>query len=201
MPTLEEAGKMKYSDESDETSVTESDSDSDSARNKMKRLKLKVKPTRAARENNSTKSDKFKIWNMQVQEESITEDLVSCGVTKSIYAERSVESYDFTLGYSFKKRADLPDNNNSDEEREVEERLTRKRIFSDRRNAKLRLGKRRIDNEETDGDDHKGSSRVMSDLSITPDSSEAEVAADIAAKLYEKKDVLISKLNFLNLQN
>lgn len=202
MSNFEEAGKMKYSDESDETSLSESDSDSDSdsARNKTKRPKFKVKPTRPARENCRTKNDdKFKIWNMQVQEESITEDLVSCGVTRSIYADRSVESYDFTLGYSFKKRGELRQraNNSSDEEREVEERLTNKRNFSDRRNVKLRLGKRRADNEEAADDDHKGSSRVMSDLSITPESSDAEVAADIAAKLFEKKDVLISKLNII----
>ncbi|XP_033216674.1 phosphorylated adapter RNA export protein [Belonocnema kinseyi] len=198
VPNFEEAGKMKYSDESDETSVSESDSDSDSdsARNKTKRPKLKVRPTRAARENCRTRNDKFKIWNMQVQEESITEDLVSCGVTKSIYADRSVESYDFTLGYSFKKRGELRqrENNSSDEEREVEERLSNKRNFSDRRNVKLRLGKRRADNEEAGDDDHKGSSRAMSGLSITPESSDAEIAADIAAKLYEKKDILIKKV-------
>ena len=184
---------MKYSDESDETPVSETDSDSDSARTKIKRPKLKVKPTRAERENCRTKNDKFKIWTMQVQEESITEDLVSCGVTRSIYKDRSVESYDFTLGYSFKQREEFPENNTSDEEREVEQRLTNKRTFSDRRKIKLRLGKRRAVIEE--GESHRGSPRVMSDLSITAESTEADVAADIANKLSESKDVLISKFH------
>ncbi|XP_043471522.1 phosphorylated adapter RNA export protein [Leptopilina heterotoma] len=195
MPPREEVGKMKYSDESDVSSESESDSDSDSARAKTKRQKLKVKPTRAERENcRLSKNDKFKIWNMQVQEESITEDLVSCGVTRNNYKDRTVESYDFTLGYSFKKREELPENNSSDEERETEPRLTNKRNFADRRNVKLRLGKRRNDAPANDDDDHKGSSRVMSDLSITPESSDADVAADIAAKLSEHKDVLIRRI-------
>lgn len=197
MPPREEVGKMKYSDdESDVSSESESDSDSDSARRKTKRPKLKVKPTRAERENCRMKNDKFKIWNMQVQEESITEDLVSCGVTRSIYKDRNVESYDFTLGYSFNKRGkDVTENNSSDEEKETEPRLTNKRTFNDRCRVKLRLGKRRIDNSTEDvDDDHRGSSRVMSDLGITAESSDADVAADIAAKLSEHKDVLIRRI-------
>lgn len=201
MPPREEVGKMKYSDdESDVSSESESDSDSDSARRKTKRPKLKVKPTRAERENCRMKNDKFKIWNMQVQEESITEDLVSCGVTRSIYKDRNVESYDFTLGYSFNKRGkDVTENNSSDEEKETEPRLTNKRTFNDRCRVKLRLGKRRIDNSTEDvDDDHRGSSRVMSDLGITAESSDADVAADIAAKLSEHKDVLISEFISFN---
>ncbi|XP_051161033.1 phosphorylated adapter RNA export protein [Leptopilina boulardi] len=215
--------KMKYSDdESDDVTLESSDSDSDSdttARLKTKRPKIKIKPKRTERVDNlcrnKNKNDKFKIWNMQVQEESITEDLVSCGVTRNNYTDRTVESYDFTLGYSFKKKReelsklnndddddddDDDDNNSSDEERNNEPRLTNKRNYAERRNVKLRLGKRRqnntnnVDDDDDDDDDHKGSSRVMSDLNVNLESSDADVAADIAAKLSEHKDVLIRRI-------
>lgn len=125
-----------------------------------------------------------------MQEESLTEDLVSCGVTRSIYHDRSVESYDYTLGYSFANKKDQ-ENNTSDEEQETEKRLTNKRTFKDRRNPKLRLGKRRQSHE--DEEDPKGSARILPDLTATVESTDEEVAADIASKLSEKKDDLISK--------
>lgn len=196
-PVADQSAKLKYSDESDVSDVSESDSDSDAGHSKIKRPKIKIKRVKAHNQPRSGGNDKFKVWCTQVQEESLTEDLVSCGVTRSLYHDRSVESYDYTLGYSFAGKKNQQDNT-SDEDQETEIRLTNKRTFNDRGNVRLRLGKRRKncdeENEREDEDDPKGSSRIIPDLRVTSESTDDEVAADIAEKLSERKDSLISKL-------
>jgi len=180
--------KIRYSDDSDDSADSESDSDSDSARNNVKRPKLKLKKHKNALNNRTLNNDKYKVWCTQVQEESLTEDLVSCGVTKNPYQERSVESYNFTLRFANNDRE--PRNNNStDDEKEVEQRLTNKRTNSDRYNVKLRLGKRKT----VETDVQKGSMRIIAELSTTMESTDADVATDITTKLNERKDLLISK--------
>lgn len=200
-PVPEQAPKIRYSDESDVSDASESDSDSDAGQSRMKRPKIKIKRCKATSQQQSRSSnDKYKVWCTQVQEESLTEDLVSCGVTRSFYHDRNVESYDYTQGFSTLGQGgkkNNQDNNTSDEDQEPEPRLTNKRTFSDRRNVKLRLGKRRKSHGEED--DAKGSARIIPELSVSPDSPDEEVAADIAEKLSEKKDVLISKYTFSSL--
>jgi phosphorylated adapter RNA export protein len=189
--------KLRYSDESDASDISdasESDSDSDADHSRTKRPKIKIKRCKAFGQQSRSSNDKYKVWCTQVQEESLTEDLVSCGVTKSLYHSRNVESYDYTLGYSLgikKSRG----NNSSDEDQETETRLTNKRTFKDRYNAKLRLGKRRKSHEEDDYP--KGSARIIPDLIVTQESTDEEVATDIADKLSEKKDDLISMLYYI----
>ncbi|XP_012285359.1 phosphorylated adapter RNA export protein isoform X2 [Orussus abietinus] len=187
---MEEPLKMRYSDESDDTTESESDSDSDSGHAKAKKPKIKLKRYRTKSQSRTSRNDKYKVWCTQVQEESLTEDLVSCGVTKRICQGRSVENYDFTLRYTLRD-TELPNNVSSEEEKEVEQRLTNKRTYSDRRNVKLRLGKRR---NSMDIDSQRGSVRIISDLSITADSTDEDVAADITSKLNEKKDLLIKRI-------
>ncbi|EZA53924.1 hypothetical protein DMN91_011561 [Ooceraea biroi] len=184
--------KMRYSDDSDDSADSESDSDSDSARNNVKRPKLKLKKHKKDVSKGGTlKSDKYKVWCTQVQEESLTEDLVSCGVTKNPYQERSVESYNFTLGFGYNNREHHNNNSSEDEEKETEPRLTNKRTNSDRYNVKLRLGKRKTFIEN---DVQKGSARIIADLSTTVESTDADVATDITTKLSEKKDLLIRRI-------
>lgn len=185
----EEQAKLGYSDESDDTDDTESDSDSDSAHTRNKKPKLKIKKTKSLSNNWGPNNDKYKVWCTQIQEESLTEDLVSCGVTKKL-CQRNVESYNFTL--RFPSNANESHNNNSsDDERYSEQRLTNKRTNSDRQNVKLRLGKRRNSMEV---ENQKGSVRIIADLSTTIDSTDSEVATDITNKLREKQDSLISKI-------
>ncbi|XP_058809161.1 phosphorylated adapter RNA export protein [Phymastichus coffea] len=193
-PTADQSNKLRYSDESDASDASdasESDSDSDAGHSRVKRPKIKIKRCKAAIQQFRPNNDKYKVWCTQVQEESLTEDLVSCGVTRNIYHDRSVESYDYTLGYSRGSKKNQ-DNNTSDEEQEIETRLTNKRTFSDRRNIKLRLSKRRQSHE--DEEDPKGSARILPELTATTASTDDEVAADIANKLSEKKDVLIRRV-------
>ncbi|XP_012061264.1 PREDICTED: phosphorylated adapter RNA export protein [Atta cephalotes] len=180
--------KMRYSDESDHSADSESDSDSDSIQTNVKKPKLKLKKNKHLWKDLPTKNDKYKVWCTQMQEESLTEDLTSCGVTKKLYQERNVESYNFTLRYAENGREPC-NNNSSDEEKDNERRLTNKRTNSDRRDVKFRLGKRRnsVDNQ-------KGSVRIIADLSTTVDSTDADVATDITNKLSERKELLIRRV-------
>ncbi|XP_066587407.1 phosphorylated adapter RNA export protein isoform X2 [Prorops nasuta] len=180
---------MPYSDESDNSTDTESDSDSDAAPNHIKRPKLKLKKSKNMYNRNS-KNEKYKIWCTQVEEESLTENLVSCGVTNKFYQERSVESYSFPLQY-LPKNGQAQNNNSSDEEKETEDRQANKRTNVDRYNVKLRLGRKP---NSMDIDNQKGSAKFIPDLTTNADSTNAEVASDIAAKLGEKQDQLIRKV-------
>ncbi|EFN79885.1 phosphorylated adapter RNA export protein [Harpegnathos saltator] len=192
-PVADISAKMRCSDESDNSTDSESDSDSDST--PIKRPKVKVKKYKSLPKDWTNKNDKYKVWCTQVQEESLTEDLISCGVTKTMYQERSVENYNFTLGYAHKNRK-LRNNNSSDDEKDIERRLNNKRTTSDRYNVKLRLGRRKSPNRKspTDFDKQKGSVRIIPDLSTTVESTDADVATDITTKLCEKKDLLIRRV-------
>ncbi|XP_011171130.1 phosphorylated adapter RNA export protein isoform X2 [Solenopsis invicta] len=189
-PVTDTCTKMRYSDESDDSADSESDSDSDSAQANVKKPKLKLKKNKHLWKDLTTKNDKYKVWCTQMQEESLTEDLTSCGVTKKLCQERSIESYNFTLRYAENGREPC-NNNSSDEEKDVERRLTNKRTNSDRRDVKFRLGKRR---NSMDLDSQKGSVRIIADLSTTVDSTDADVATDITHKLRERKDLLIRRV-------
>ncbi|XP_011706397.1 PREDICTED: phosphorylated adapter RNA export protein isoform X2 [Wasmannia auropunctata] len=181
---------MRYSDESDDSADSESDSDSDSTQANVKKPKLKLKKNKHLWKDLTTKNKKYKVWCTQMQEESLTEDLTSCGVTKKLYQERSVESYNFTLRYAGNGR-EPRNNNSSDEEKDNEHRLSNKRTNSDRRDVKFRLGKRR---NSMDLDGQKGSVRIIADLSTTVDSTDADVATDITNKLSERKELLIRRV-------
>lgn len=157
---------------------------------KIKRPKLK-----ARRRRDDTKPDKYKIWCTQVREEALTEDLVSCGVTKKMYQGRNVENYDLPSHFHL-NGFDRPNNNSTDDEREEEEeevvkRTSNKRTQADRKNVKLRLGKR---HNSMEVDSQKGSVRTILELSTTIESTDSDVINDIVKKLNEKKDTLISKL-------
>lgn len=194
LPNKEENVKMGYSDESDDSADSESDSDSDSGHIKSKRPKLKLKQSRNMAKSWGDKNDKYKIWCTQLQEDTLTENLVLCGVTKKQNQERSVESYNIPHHYSFNGSWNMEhcNNNSSEDEKDSDNRrLTNKRTNSDRSNLKLRLGKKR---NSMDVDNQKGAARKIADLSTTVESTDADVATDITSKLSEKKDVLIRRI-------
>lgn len=152
----------------------------------MKRPKLKAKRRKAGADTSNV-PNKYKIWCTQVQEEALTEDLVSCGVTKKLYQGRNVENYELPRHYHL-NGYEQPNNNSSDEEEPIESRTTNKRTQADRRNVKLRLGKKQ---SSMDVDTQKGAVKTILELSTTVESSDSAVASDIAEKLDEKKDSLI----------
>lgn len=110
--------------------------------------------------------NRYKVWSEKAQEDLLTETMISCDVTKTDRS-RDVETYDYP-----KRREDL------------------KRKFSERGNVHLRLGKRFEETREK-----KGTARFLIDLTVTALSTDDEVAAEIASKLSEAKDELLSKFD------
>ncbi|XP_063978112.1 phosphorylated adapter RNA export protein [Diachasmimorpha longicaudata] len=186
--TTVEVSKPTYSDDTDETSDSASDTDSDSGPKTKKRPKLKAIRRKASEE--AKKTDKYKIWCTQVQEEVLTEDLVSCGVTRKMHQGRSVENYDLPVDFLLNGRLNLG-NNSSEDDREVEPRRHRKRTNCDRKMKKLPLGKRR---NSMDIDKLRGPKRTIDELSVGVEGTDEAVARDIAEKLNEKKDSLIRRV-------
>ncbi|XP_008550190.1 phosphorylated adapter RNA export protein [Microplitis demolitor] len=178
-----------YSDDSEDSSASpDSASDSDSQVAKIKRPKIKA---RRRKIESSQKLNKYKIWCTQVQEEALTEDLVSCGVTRKLHQGRSVENYDVPSHFRLNGYDKHSNNLSSDEDKVEAYRTSNKRSHTDRRNVKLRLGKR---SNSMDIDNQKGSVRSILELQTSIESTDIEVANDIAEKLNEKKDSLIKRI-------
>jgi phosphorylated adapter RNA export protein len=178
---------MKYSDNSgDENDSVDSDSgnDSDSPGFRAKKPKLKKTNGPAADE---TKQHKYKIWCRDLQEASLTEDLVNCDVRQNVLdRSRDVESYDYNLAYAMEDQHDT--GSFATKSRALPQGT--KRRYGDRGSVKLRLGKRESNSNDSDC---RGSPRAIFDLNVTLENSNEEVASDIANKLCEEKDDLICK--------
>lgn len=194
-PTVYGSGvsSMKYSDNSgDENDSVDSDSgnNSDSPDFRAKKPKLQKK-CRGDEETTqpSSKQKKYNIWCSELQETSLTEELINCDVrNKEFDRSRDVESYDYKLAYTME-----------DEQRNSVDSFGNKsgafsqgvkRRYGERGSAKLRLGKRLSDSNERDG---RGSPRSLYDLNVTAENTNEEVSCDIANKLCEEKDDLICK--------
>lgn len=146
----------------DDLESASSDSDSDVGyANQAKRTKLKKIPLPKPQ----NRSKKYDIWSRRAQEDAITESLITCDVSK-VDRSLGVESYDFTRSNRYK------DNN-------------RKRKHG-QKSVHLRLGKK-----EDDDDDTKGNARKILDLIENVESSNEDLAKDIANKLMEEKDDLV----------
>lgn len=211
--------KMEETSELDESlpePSTDSDSGSESGFNtKSKMAKLRIKPRNAMQTGIEEKRIKYNIWSSGLQEESLMENLKGCGVdrNKSNY-DRSIESYDYTLGYrlneaqnSLKRRQST----NSDDSSNNEKNFTcfggqaagghaNKRFRANsmgntkRKNVRMRLGHRSDDSSSNDGVSKLNSPRCILDLNIMPDSNNDDIARDMANKLYEEKDELMLRI-------
>lgn len=194
-PTVYGSGamSMKYSDNSgDENDSVESDSGNDSDSPDLRAKKPKLKKKCEADEETthpSSKQKKYNIWCSELQETSLTEELVNCDVrNKEFDRSRDVESYDYKLAYTM----DDQQGNSVDSCGSKSEAISQgvKRRYRDRGKVKLRLGKRQSDSNESDS---RGSPRNLIDLNVTVENTNEEVACDIANKLCEEKDDLICK--------
>lgn len=174
---LQQQQQQRQESESEDGLVSESDSDSDSdcPVYKVKKPKIKLKKPVAQKIQNP-KRKKYDIWSTRVQEDVLAETLNSCDVT---YKDRSrdVESYDYTLGQKLYGSRENKANN--------------KRSRADRSNPQLRLRKRSSSN---DRNDVNSAPRHIIDLSVTCENTAEEIARDIANKLYEEKEDLLSML-------
>ncbi|KAJ8717383.1 hypothetical protein PYW08_005782 [Mythimna loreyi] len=179
---------MQIQDEqSDEASAQESsgsESD-DEPRRRAKRTKLR--PRRPLPQ--PDKKDKYNIWCKALQEDLLTEDMVSCDVSKK--SRYGVESYDYTIKYR------LDDNYISkkkiftaNEDYDDSERLSNKRRHMERSNVKLRLGKRVNNHNYND----KLKPRNLRDLIVSAEDTVQNVADDIADGLSEDKKELLGQI-------
>lgn len=123
---------------------------------------------------------------MLFQEDSLTEDMVGCGVTKK--SEYGVESYDYTikyrLGNNYSKKAFT---NDSKYQRDDQ---SNKRRHQDRSNVKLRLGTRVNSHQRNEV---KQEPRILEDLLLTSEDPVEDLAKEIAEKLSEEKADLVGK--------
>ncbi|CAK1584757.1 unnamed protein product [Parnassius mnemosyne] len=181
---------MQIQDElSDEPSLEESSgSESDEEpRRRAKRTKLRLRQTPEQQEQ-ATKGNKYNVWCKTVQEDLLTEDMVSCDVTKK--SRYGVESYDYTIKYR------LNDNYVSKkvfrrDQDYVKGHTTNKRKHTDRSNVKLRLGKR-VNSHQPHGDKQKP--RYLPDLMVTSEDPFENIAEEIAEKLSEEKKELVGRI-------
>lgn len=152
--------------ESDGELQSSSSSDSDSSEKvpKGKRAKLRIKPTAMLQK---SKKKKYDVWSKRAQEDVLLETMNNFDVTKKDRS-RNVETYDFTLSYSYK------------------ERTTNKRTKSDRDNKSIRPV-----NKVSDEVKAKTKPRKILRLKADVNCSDEELASEIANRLCEEKADLI----------
>lgn len=150
--------------------------------------------------------NKYNIWSSSLQEE-VMENLKGCGVDQdSGRYDRNCESYDYSLKYrlngenSLKRRQSYSDDSdkgfNCSTSNAFESKNKRFRANSlsvkDRKNVRLRLGNRSDDSSGNEGSGAMNMARNILDLTVDATATNEEVAKDIADKLYEEKDTLMS---------
>lgn len=134
---------------------------------------------------------KYDIWSTRVQDEVLAETLNSCDVSVKDRS-RNAETYDFALGKKYGSKESVNVNEMFFKD---EHRTTNKRTRADRNNTNFRQTKRSY--RENEGDNVTRKPRLLLELNINIDSTEEDVAKDIANKLYEEKEDLISRFLYL----
>lgn len=147
----------------------------------------------------TTKNKKYNIWTAGLQEECLMENLKGCGVDKNSFNyDRKSEQYDYTLKYRLNGENTLKrrQSNNSDDDSDCfANQMQNKRFRSNcadqksHKSVRLRLGQRSGD--DSSSNDSLRQSRIILDLNITAESTNEDVARDLANKLYEEKDELM----------
>ncbi|XP_045501682.1 phosphorylated adapter RNA export protein [Colias croceus] len=180
---------MQIQDEqSDEASLESSGSESDDEpRRRAKRTKLR--PRRPQPQAQSGRNNKYNIWCQALQEDLLTEDMVTCDVSKK--SRYGVESYDYTIKYRLDDNYISKKVFSSNHENHHANKSHNKRTFSDRSNVKLRLGKR-VNSHQVP--EEKQNPRLLPDLVFTADDPLESIASEIAEKLAEEKKDLIARI-------
>lgn len=176
------------SESDEELGSSDSDTDSDSAVKKTKKPRIKLKPKTRYRR---AAQKKYDIWSTRVQDEVLAETLNSCDVTVKDRS-RDAETYDFSLGKQYWNEDHKPAKDVLFTE---EPRLSNKRTRENRNNSNFRQRKR---SHSRENQEEKVSSkpRILLGLNVDIDSTENEIAKDIANKLYEEKEDLICKFTY-----
>uniref|UniRef100_A0A336LVY0 Phosphorylated adapter RNA export protein n=1 Tax=Culicoides sonorensis TaxID=179676 RepID=A0A336LVY0_CULSO len=205
-PSDSEEDNFSSTDSSDESDISNKLLD---GRKKKKRKDIKVRPMKPVRPVSRVRPEKYNIWTATLQED-LMENMRGCDVNN--HRNREVESYDYKIKYRIngesappisgtKRRqsySDDSDTSNLHQKQEMKRFRGKNHLTKQRISAKLRLGQRSTSTNAGGGDDSCNSSDGMNtiarhvlDLTVNPDSSNEEIAQDIAMKLYEEKDDLL----------
>ncbi|VVD03848.1 unnamed protein product [Leptidea sinapis] len=178
---------MQIQDEqSEEESLTgSSGSESDDERQRRPK-RSKVRPRRPQQQQ-AGRNKKYDIWCQPLQEDLLTDNMVSCDVSKTKKSDYGVESYDYKIKYRLSKKC-VPNvfTNNSDHSNH-----NNKRRFSERSNVKLRLGKRVNSHQPRE---EKQNPRYLPDLAVTVEDPVIHIGSDIAENLAEEKKELVVRI-------
>lgn len=155
--------------ESDGEVQSSSSEDSDSDTEICTEKRPKLKPKLLHNDKPKDKRKKYDIWSNRAQEDVLLETMNRFDVTKKDRS-RDVETYDFTLSYS-----------------NTEDRINNKRTRSDRSDKSIRHVSKKTEEEKI-----KCRPRKILKLKIDKDSTDEDVATEIANKLCEEKSDLIS---------
>nr|CAD7573807.1 unnamed protein product [Timema californicum] len=180
---------IKYSDSEEENNSADSDSNSDSDSN-PKRPKLR-KPGKAKGRPNSTSrpSQKYNVWSADVQENSLVDELESCGMKKKKKFNRDLGVESYNLPFSVTK----PNKMRSQGSFRGYKRHWQDTKVKDPSPELLANGLVVLSSTAEDGEiESYGDKRDLPDLQKTVDSDANDLAQDIANKLCETKDDLIS---------
>ncbi|XP_046403833.1 phosphorylated adapter RNA export protein [Ischnura elegans] len=168
--------------------------------------KLRMKDMKCSDAKMSSKQEKYAIWSRELQESALTDELnICCGVEGNFERTRDCESYDFSKAYKLAAehyQQLSPDgiSNCEGAEENVEEtnRAGSSRNLKRRHNSMgdgYRRGYRGRHNQNNRGPKgDTGVPKILSPLSVSVTDNDADIARDIASKLFEEKEDLIAKV-------
>ncbi|XP_073953353.1 phosphorylated adaptor for RNA export [Choristoneura fumiferana] len=182
---------MQIQDElSDEGSAQESSGSESDEEPRRRPKRTKLRPKRPQPQAQPDKKEKYNIWCKALQEDLLTEDMVTCDVTKK--SRYGVESYDYTIKYrledNYIAKNIFTSKKDGDEDGDVH--TSKKRRHADRSNVKLRLGKRASSQDHNS----KQQPRILPDLMATSESLVEVLASEIADNLAEEKKELVGRI-------
>ncbi|CAH0590116.1 unnamed protein product [Chrysodeixis includens] len=183
---------MQIQDEqSDEGSAQDSSGSESDDEPRRRAKRTKIRPRRPQPQPN--KKDKYNIWCKALEEDLLTEDMVSCDVTKK--SRYGVESYDYTIKYRlddnyipknvFKAKEEYSDSE------QHEQQLSNKRRHADRSDESKSRQRKRINSYARNS---KLKPRFLSDLTANADSTADVIAKEISENLSEDKKDLVEHI-------
>lgn len=196
-----EEDNFSSTDSSDESDVSNKLLD---GRKKKKRREIKVRPMKPVRPAGRVRPEKYNVWTATLQED-LMENMRGCDVNNH-RRDREVESYDYRIKYRLNGDSEAPitgikrrqsysddsDTNNFHHQQKDTKRFRTRNHTENKVSAKLRLGPRVSGDDSNDDDGVPATvARHVLDLTVSADCSNAEIAQDIAMKLYEEKDDLL----------
>lgn len=191
VPSINIQNAQTASDHEENLNDSSSDSDSSIKKSSSRRKFVPQKPVSSVL---PPKRKNYNIWCSDLQTEVLTNNLVDCNVDQSAERTRDVESYNYKIS-AFLNDSDDSRHSFSDNQKVKKSGFTAKR----KHDGHYVEGKKkdRVAKPRNNAREKKGASRKILPLTTSINDSEADIARDIANKLYEEKEELICKYHNL----